>query len=89
VDVTVSNMVLAGVAIDPAATYQVTVNNFLVDGGDRFFAFAEVDTSLRIGGGDDLAALIDYFGVYSPVAPPGTDRANETFDVTVLPDILP
>ena len=89
VDVTVSNMMLDNVAIDLAATYQVTVNNFLVDGGDRFFAFAEVDPSLRVGGGDDLTALIDYFGVYSPVAPPGTDRANEIFAVTVLPDIVP
>lgn len=82
--VTVSNMQLHGMSIDPTGTYLVTVNNFLVDGGDRFGAFAETDRSLRIGGGDDLTALIDYMGVWSPVDPPSTDRVNATYNVIAL-----
>jgi 5'-nucleotidase len=75
--VTVSNVRLDGVALDPNATYQVTVNNFLVDGGDNFGTFADVDPSLRVGAGIDLDALIAYLGAEGPIAPPGTDRVTE------------
>jgi 5'-nucleotidase len=74
--VTVSNVELNGVPLDPAASYDVTVNNFLADGGDNFTTFGEV-TSPRLDGGNDLMALINYLGTYSPVAPPSTDRVNE------------
>jgi 5'-nucleotidase len=73
----ITNVRLHGVPLDPAVTYMVTVNNFLVDGGDNFAAFAEVHPSLRIGAGIDLDALIAYFGENSPVDPPGTDRVTE------------
>ncbi len=36
----VTGMWLNGVAIEPAATYSVTVNSFLASGGDNFFEFA-------------------------------------------------
>lgn len=71
----ISNAKLNGVAIDPAATYKVTVNLFLADGGDGFTAFTAGTN--RVGGGDDLVALNDYLGANSPVAPPATDRINE------------
>jgi 5'-nucleotidase len=74
--VSIDNVQLNGVALDPDATYQVTANNFLADGGDNFSTFATV-TEPRIDGGNDLEALINYLGTYSPVAPPGTDRVNE------------
>jgi len=60
---------LNGTVIDPGGTYRVATNNFLADGGDDFTVFRQGTN--RIGGGDDLAALIDYFGANSPVAPPG------------------
>ena len=73
-----SNVRLDGVLLDPAGTYQVTVNNFLVDGGDNFGTFADVDPSLRVGAGIDLDALIAYLGSdVAPIAPPGTNRVNE------------
>ena len=31
----------------------------------------------RIDGGNDLEALVNYLGTFSPVAPPGTGRVNE------------
>jgi 5'-nucleotidase len=70
---------LNGVALDPAATYNVTANNFLADGGDNFVTFRTVRDSgvTRLDGGNDLEALINYLGAFSPVAPPGTDRVNE------------
>jgi 5'-nucleotidase len=74
--VTISNVKLNGVALDPTAAYNVTVNNFLADGGDNFTTFGDV-TSSRLDGGNDLLALINYMGTYSPVAPPSTDRVNE------------
>ena len=74
--ITVANVELNEVALDPSATYIVTANNFLADGGDNFVTFADVDPALRIGGGIDLDALNEYLGS-GPIAPPGTDRANE------------
>ena len=74
--VSISNVMLNGISLDPAATYMVTVNNFLADGGDNFATFATV-TAPRLDGGNDLLALINYLGTYSPVSPPSTDRVNE------------
>lgn len=76
-DITVSNVELNGVSLDPTTTYSVTVNNFLVDGGDNFVTFREVDPALRVGGGIDLDELVNYLGSEGPIAPPGTDRVNE------------
>ena len=75
--ITVSSVELNGVPLDPTTTYSVTVNNFLVDGGDNFVTFREVDPALRVGGGIDLDELVNYLGSEGPIAPPGTDRANE------------
>jgi 5'-nucleotidase len=74
--VSVTNVQLDGVALNPAATYNVTVNNFLADGGDNFTTFATI-TAPRLDGGNDLQALVNYLGTFSPVAPPSTDRVNE------------
>jgi 5'-nucleotidase len=74
--ITVSNVMLNGVDLNPAATYFVTVNNFLSDGGDNFGTFATI-TDPKLDGGNDLLALVNYLGTYSPVAPPSTDRVNE------------
>jgi 5'-nucleotidase len=75
--VSVTDVQLNGVPLDPAATYQVTVNNFLVDGGDNFGTFADVPVEDRIGAGIDLDAFVAYIGEEGPLSPPGTDRVNE------------
>ena len=79
--ISVSNLELNGVPIDMDATYMVTVNNFLADGGDNFTVFREVPVSARIGAGIDLDALIAYLGANPNLAPPGTDRVNELVPV--------
>jgi len=74
--VAVSNVLLWGDPLNEDGTYIVTVNNFLADGGDNFTTFSTVD-SVRLDGGNDLQALVDYLGTFSPVAPPSTDRVIE------------
>ena len=59
-----------------SATDNVTVNSFLADGGDNFDTLGTI-TSPRIDGGNDLEALPNYLGTFSPVAPPSIDRVNE------------
>jgi 5'-nucleotidase len=75
--VSATNMMLNGVPVDPAATYMVTTNNFLADGGDNFGVFREVPVPARIGGGDDLVALTDYLGLGN-IAPAPVDRVRVT-----------
>ena len=74
--ITISNVQLDGIALDPTATYMVTANNFLADGGDNFGTFATV-TAPRLDGGIDLDALTSYLEASSPVSAPSTDRVNE------------
>jgi 5'-nucleotidase len=73
----VSDLKLNGVPIDPAASYRVTVNNFLAGGGDNFAAFK--DGANLLTGRIDLDAFVDYLGANSPVAPGPQNR------ITLLP----
>lgn len=73
----VSNMMLNGVPIDPGASYRVTVNSFLADGGDNFTAL--VQGTNRLGGAVDTDAFEMYFAAFSPVAPGPQNR------ITVVP----
>ncbi len=61
--------------LDPAASYRVTVNNFLADGGDNFTAL-RLGTE-RLGGAVDTDALEDYFVGNSPVAPGAQNRITQ------------
>jgi 5'-nucleotidase len=72
----VSNVQVGGVALDPNATYRVTTNNFLADGGDSF-------ASLRLGSNRttlddfDIDSLVRYLEptlTGAPIAPPSIDR---------------
>jgi 5'-nucleotidase len=63
---------LNGVVIDPAASYRVTVNSFLADGGDSFPTL-KLGTD-RLGGAVDTDAFEAYFKTHSPVAPGSQNR---------------
>ncbi len=63
-----------GVVVDPAASYRITVNVFLADGGDGFAVLKEGTD--RVGGGLDLDALEAYLAARSPYAPPALDRVT-------------
>jgi len=69
---------LDGVAIDPAASYRITVNSFLASGGDGFTVLTQ--GTARLGGAIDLDALEDFLvAAPGPVVPPLTER------ITALP----
>ncbi len=73
----VSGLTIGGAAVDPAASYRVTVNSFLADGGDRFPAFrAGTD---RVGGEVDTDALEKYIEPSlegTPIGPPALNRID-------------
>ena len=73
----VSDLRIDGVPVDPAASYRVSVNNFLAAGGDGFTGFtAGTDVT---GGVVDLDALLAYLASSPGLAAPPTDR------IVVLP----
>jgi 5'-nucleotidase len=63
-----ASIMLNGQVIDPAASYRVTVNSFLADGGDSFPIL--IQGTNRLGGAVDTDAFEAYFAANSPV-PPG------------------
>jgi 5'-nucleotidase len=65
-------MTLNGQRIDPAASYRVTVNNYLALGGDGFTVLKQ-GTEQRFGV-YDVDALYGYFRANGPVAPPAGSR---------------
>jgi 5'-nucleotidase len=65
-------MALNGQRIDPAASYRVTVNNYLALGGDGFTVLKD-GTAPRFGV-YDVDALYGYFQAHGPVSPAPTDR---------------
>jgi 5'-nucleotidase len=67
------SMTLNGTPIDLAATYRVGTINFLANGGDSFTAFT-AGTNL-LGGNEDLANLVAYFGANPGLTSP-TDRVT-------------
>ncbi len=69
-----STIKLDGSTIDPAATYRVTVNSFLADGGDGFLELR--NGTNRTGGGVDLDEFVAYLGLNSPVTGPTPNRVT-------------
>jgi 5'-nucleotidase len=69
----VSAMALNGVPIDPAATYRVTTNDFLANGGDGFTRLT-VGTDRAYAPGFDVDALVAYLSASGPVGPGPADR---------------
>ncbi|GAB4080164.1 bifunctional metallophosphatase/5'-nucleotidase [Modestobacter muralis] len=68
------SITLDGTPIDPAASYRVVVNSFLVGGGDSFAAF-ETGTN-PVTGPVDADTAVEYFRTHSPVSPPPADLAK-------------
>ncbi|WP_018653710.1 bifunctional metallophosphatase/5'-nucleotidase [Actinomadura flavalba] len=70
----VSAITVDGAPVDPAASYKVAANNFLLGGGDGFTTFTQ--GTGQVLGPIDLDALVAYFGTASPVAPPALNRIS-------------
>ena len=73
----ISNLALNGTPIDPAASYQVTTNDFLANGGDGFSALTQ-GTGRVTAPGFDVDALVAYLGAGAPVAPGPANRITTT-----------
>ncbi|MEQ1498547.1 MAG: bifunctional metallophosphatase/5'-nucleotidase [Novosphingobium sp.] len=69
-------MTLNGQPIDPAATYRVTTNSFLANGGDSFSALARLRDAV-VAPMNDIAALESWLGGDVPRAVPSDVRAIE------------
>ncbi len=67
------SMMLDGKAIDPAASYRITTNNFLAQGGDSFTLFAQQRDAVI--GGVDLDAMQVWLQVSELRAVPNEERA--------------
>jgi 5'-nucleotidase len=72
----VTSMTLNGVPIDPAATYRVTTNDFLANGGDGFTNLT-AGTNRVTAPGFDVDALVAYLGA-APVSPGPLNRIVKT-----------
>jgi 5'-nucleotidase len=71
----ISDMRLNGTPIDPAATYRVTMNDFLANGGDGFTTL-RVGTNRATAPGFDVDALVAYLGT-GTIAPGPQDRIHK------------
>lgn len=71
----VSNIMLNGVPLDMNASYRVTVNSFLADGGDNFSVLKQGIN--RLGGEVDTDAFEKYFVANSPVDPGPQNRITQ------------
>jgi 5'-nucleotidase len=69
----ITNLALNGTAIDPAASYRVTTNDFLANGGDGFSVLTS-GTARTTAPGFDIDALVAYLGAGAPVAPGPANR---------------
>ncbi|SNS88016.1 5'-nucleotidase [Asanoa hainanensis] len=69
----VSAMALNGTPIDPAASYRLTTNDFLANGGDGFTNLT-AGTNRTTAPGFDVDALVGYLGANAPVAPGPANR---------------
>jgi len=69
----VSALALNGTAIDPAASYRVTTNDFLANGCDGFTNL-KAGTERTTAPGFDIDTLLAYLGAGPPVAPGPANR---------------
>lgn len=71
-----ASILLDGVPLDPTASYRVTVNTFLADGGDGFSVLR--DGTARVGGVVDTDAFESYLRANEAtgLSPPATDRID-------------
>jgi 5'-nucleotidase len=72
----VSALAFNGVPVDPAASYQITTNDFLANGGDGFTKLTG-GTGRTTAPGFDVDALVGYLGASAPVAPGPANRITK------------
>lgn len=73
----ITEILLNGQPLDPAATYSVGANSFLAAGGDNFatFALESVKATKADSGKIDLESMVDYFATFETATPDPKQRA--------------
>lgn len=66
------SIMINGVAVDPKASYRMTANAFLIDGGDGFHVLKE--STGQKGGPPEVQALEAWFKSHSPIGPGPPNR---------------
>jgi 5'-nucleotidase len=66
-DSRVSNIVVAGAALDPAKTYPITFLNFTANGGDSHDALKSCSGKRTDTGLIDIDALVDFIKAHTPL----------------------
>ena len=69
-----TNVMIGGAPLNPSATYRITVNSFLADGGDNFTVLR--NGTNRLVGAIDVDAFEDFLTAAGTVAPPAQDRID-------------
>jgi 5'-nucleotidase len=70
------SITLNGARVDPAGSYRVVANSFLIAGGDSFAGFTSGTD--RVTGPVDVDTSVDYFAAHSPVSPPAVGHGTPT-----------
>lgn len=85
--VDLASIAINGVTVDPNASYRITVNNFLADGGDKIYVLAQGTN--RLGGAQDVDAFEAWLNnpaADSNLSLPGVQVAPGAQDrITLLP----
>ena len=72
------SITIDGQVVDPAGSYRVVANSFLVGGGDTFTAFTNGTDPAT--GPVDADTAVSYFRAHSPVSPPAVGHGTVTAD---------
>ena len=72
----VSNLVIAGKAVDAAATYRIVTNNFVAEGGDGVVTLKNTTGYRYASGLLDIDAFLDYLGAHSPLSGVAENRVT-------------
>lgn len=70
--VDMADVTIDGQPLESDATYRVTVNNYLAEGGDNFEVLTQGTD--RVSGGLDIDAMRAYLAEHSPLEPPSKPR---------------
>jgi 5'-nucleotidase len=70
------SITLNGAPLDPAGSYRVVANSFLIAGGDSFTGFTRGTDPVT--GPLDVDTSVDYFRAHSPVSPPAVGHGTAT-----------
>lgn len=73
----ISNVIIAGAALDPNKTYRIGLNSFTAQGGDGLTVFKECKGARTDTGFVDFDALLAYIKANSPIKPNAEKRFQE------------